>query len=78
MRLRLELTFGNGEELAAHVGEVDALRRAGEELYAIGGLELLDVVGNGGLGEAQALGGARKTAVNGYRMKGFEAGKMTA
>ncbi len=73
-RLRLELALGDGEELAAHVGERDARRRAGEELHAIGLLQLAHMVGDGGLGQPQRLRRAGESAVHGNRMKGLELG----
>ena len=47
---------------------------AGEELDAISLLELPHMVGNCGLGEIQALGGAGETAVDCNRMEGLELG----
>ena len=74
LRFRLELALGDGEELAPHVGQRHAGGRPGEQLHAIGLLELPHMVGNGGLGEPQRLRRAGETAVHGNGVEGLELG----
>ena len=69
-----EEPLGDRVEPPAEIGEPNSAALAQDELDAVSLFELADVIGNRRLGQRQLGGGARKSAMGGNRVEGFELG----
>jgi hypothetical protein len=65
-----------GQQIAAVAGQLDARAGAQEETRAERLLQRLHMLRDGGLADAESLGGSRKAAMGGNGMEGAELGEI--